>query len=193
MRIILSCIFFLSYLDALYADTSLVSYQIPSAYEGSYYSHQLEASPTAGTVYFSYESGLPDGMYLDSTGLLYGTPNQSGYHYFDFYIYNDYDWNFFYQSLTFYVDDEILDDDEDGMADDWEEQVMDANTNDAITTIYDVARDDNFDADAFSNIEEYLLGFDPTIADGNQPDSITEGLLLIQSALANEYDSVYLT
>ena len=180
---------FLYSLSSVHAYPYLDSYWIPEGNIGEYYSHQLSAySDTGSSVTFN-SWNLPNGMYLSSSGLLYGTPEEAG----DFYLYieltDSYDWNS--ESLYFYVDDDIIDDDEDGMSDNWEQQIVFSSTNDSMLSIYDVTRDDNFDGDTFSNIEEYLLGFDPTIVDGNEPDSLSEGLLLIQSALSNDYDSVY--
>jgi len=57
--------------------------------------------------------------------------------------------------------DYSLDDDGDGMPDDWEQQIIDAASG-GIYTIDDVLPNDDFDGDGFSNITEYEKGTDPT-------------------------------
>jgi hypothetical protein len=54
------------------------------------------------------------------------------------------------------------DSDSDGMQDDFEQQIIDADPNDDITTIDDVLPDDDFDGDGHTNREEYEGGTDPT-------------------------------
>jgi hypothetical protein len=81
--------------------------------------------------------------------------------------------------------------DNDGMLDAWELQIVDDNPADGLVTISDVLREDDYDGDGFLNIEEYLLGFNPVIADGDPPDTIEEGLELVAKALTNEADSAY--
>jgi len=83
--------------------------------------------------------------------------------------------------------------DNDGMLDAWELQIADANPTDGIETIYDVLRDDNYDGDAFSNIEEFLLGFDPVVPGGDPLDTIEEGLELMAAALTNDFDRAYVS
>ena len=162
----------------------------PDGNIGNYYSYQLDAySSSTGSVSFTTWDSLPNGMNLTSSGLLYGTPMQSGYYYISLELHDGEGWN--YQGISFYIDDDIVDVDDDGMSDFWEQTVADAISNDVISSIYEVLRDDDFDGDTYSNIEEYLLGFDPVIVDGNEPDSVIEGLVLIGAALSNTYDSVY--
>ncbi len=84
-----------------------------------------------------------------------------------------------------------VDDDADGMPDQWERAIVDDNPGDGIATIEDVLRNDNYDGDGFSNIEEFLLGFDPLVPDGNVPDTMEEGLDLIAKALTNDADMAY--
>jgi hypothetical protein len=48
------------------------------------------------------------------------------------------------------------------MSDIWEQQIIDADSNDAITSIQEVLPGDDFDHDGFSNLEEYLAGTNPT-------------------------------
>ena len=55
-----------------------------------------------------------------------------------------------------------IDADEDGLPDDWEQQVIDANPNDAITTLDDVEPDHDFDGDGESNWIEFANDTDPT-------------------------------
>ncbi len=81
--------------------------------------------------------------------------------------------------------------DGDGMLDAWELQIVDDNPTDGIETFYDVLRDGNYDGDAFSNIEEFLLGFDPVVPGGDPLDTVEEGLELMAAALTNEFDRVY--
>jgi hypothetical protein len=54
------------------------------------------------------------------------------------------------------------DDDNDGMPDDWEQQIVDADPNDDITSIEDVNPNDDFDNDGWSNLIEYQRGTDPS-------------------------------
>ncbi len=60
--------------------------------------------------------------------------------------------------------------DRDGMSDEWEQQIIDADPDDAIEDINDVLPGDNFDGDALTNLEEYEFGTDPTTA--NDPDNL---------------------
>jgi len=50
---------------------------------------------------------------------------------------------------------EFVDSDQDGLPDAWEQQIIDADPDDAITTIYDVLPDGDFDDDGFTNLEEF--------------------------------------
>ncbi len=51
--------------------------------------------------------------------------------------------------------------DKDGMDDNWEQQIIDANPNDSIRTLPDVRPNDDFDSDGYTNIEEHEGGSDP--------------------------------
>jgi hypothetical protein len=57
--------------------------------------------------------------------------------------------------------------DEDGMPDEWEQQIVDHLPNDAITTIEQVLPGDDFEPDGYTNEWEYTNGTDPT--DPNDP------------------------
>lgn len=50
----------------------------------------------------------------------------------------------------------------DGLPDTWEQQIIDADPNDDMTTISDVLPEDDFDGDGFSNRVEYFSSTDPT-------------------------------
>jgi len=54
------------------------------------------------------------------------------------------------------------DDEGDGMPDDWEQQIVAADPDDAITLPEQVLPDDDFDQDGVSNVDEYILGTNPT-------------------------------
>lgn len=78
-------------------------------------------------------------------------------------------------ALTYANIDEIsmerfVDVDGDGLSDPWEQQIIDANPNDAIVTIYDVHPVDDFDNDGFTNQQEYDLGLDPAVANAADTD-----------------------
>jgi hypothetical protein len=60
--------------------------------------------------------------------------------------------------------DGSTDADGDGLSDDWEQQIIDADTNDAILTIDDVLPDDDFDGDGENNSTEQDNDTDPTDA-----------------------------
>lgn len=55
----------------------------------------------------------------------------------------------------------ITDADNDGLPDEWEQQIIDADTNDAIDTIADVLPEDDFDGDGFTNTQEFTGDTDP--------------------------------
>jgi hypothetical protein len=69
------------------------------------------------------------------------------------------------QTRTFQVP-LIVDTDNDLMPDAWEYQIIDADSTDSIITLDDVKPDDDFDGDGRKNLEEYLAGSIPTLADG---------------------------
>jgi hypothetical protein len=54
------------------------------------------------------------------------------------------------------------DSDEDGLPDDWEQQIVEADLADNITTINDVLPGDDFDGDGENNLTEYINVTDPT-------------------------------
>jgi hypothetical protein len=58
--------------------------------------------------------------------------------------------------------DSSADSDHDGLPDAWEQQIVDANPNDLITTLLAVRPGDDFDGDGGSNHAEYLAGTSPT-------------------------------
>jgi hypothetical protein len=128
------------------------------------------------------------GLNLSTNGLISGTPT----HAFSNQVliavmdsFGDVDGRLFELVL---IDDR----DVDGMLDEWERIIIDDNPSDGIETIYDVLRDDNYDGDAFSNIEEHLLGFDPVVPDGDPLDTIQEGLDLFAVVSTNEpFDRAY--
>lgn len=77
-------------------------------------------------------------------------------------------------------DDVITDEDEDGMDDEWEQQIIDDDEDDDIETIEDVDPEDDYDGDGFTNIEEYEAHTDPTDPeDYPKPDPIRSNLLYI--------------
>ncbi|MBB5351255.1 hypothetical protein HNR46_001491 [Haloferula luteola] len=66
----------------------------------------------------------------------------------------------------------LVDTDQDGLPDLFEQWVIDANPDDAITSLADVLPDDDFDGDDQTNRDEYLAGSDPTIY--NEPGDIDD-------------------
>ena len=64
-----------------------------------------------------------------------------------------------------------VDTDGDGLPDAWEQQIVDADPNDGITTIADVLPGDDFDNDGLNNSGEYDNATDP-----NDPDSDDDGV-----------------
>jgi hypothetical protein len=54
------------------------------------------------------------------------------------------------------------DEDGDGLPDSWEQQIVDADPDDPINSVWDVAPGDDFDGDGVSNQDEFLYGSDPT-------------------------------
>ena len=67
------------------------------------------------------------------------------------------------------------DTDEDGMPDDWEQAIVDADPNDGINGVGDVAWGDDFDGDGESNWNEFINSSDPTDASStyNPDDAYT--------------------
>ncbi len=65
----------------------------------------------------------------------------------------------------------VIDDDGDGLPDDWEQQITDDNPGDAIVDIYDVLPGDDYDDDGYTNQQEYELGLDPTVQNDSSLDS----------------------
>ena len=72
------------------------------------------------------------------------------------------------------ISDPIFDVDDDGLPDSFEQLIIDADTQDAITSINDVLPDDDFDADDSSNLEEYERLTDP-IDDDSDDDGAKDG------------------
>jgi len=68
------------------------------------------------------------------------------------------------------IDPATFDGDGDGLPDSWEQQIIDADPNDAIVTIADVLPSDDFDGDGANNDVEYANGISPT-----NPDSDGDG------------------
>ncbi len=65
----------------------------------------------------------------------------------------------------------VIDDDGDGLPDDWEQQIIDDNPGDSIVDIYDVLSEDDYDDDGLTNGQEYELGLDPTVPLDSTTDS----------------------
>ena len=61
----------------------------------------------------------------------------------------------------------LADCDEDGLADAWEQQIIDADPNDEITSIEDVNPTDDFDGDNSTNLDEFQKGSNPIVPDKN--------------------------
>jgi hypothetical protein len=76
------------------------------------------------------------------------------------------------------------DTDNDGLPDAWEQQIINANSSDSITTILHVNPLDDFDNDGFNNINEYLNQTDPTLANIPEPGDINcDGSITIVDAV----------
>ncbi|MBK1882525.1 hypothetical protein JIN85_08865 [Luteolibacter pohnpeiensis] len=59
----------------------------------------------------------------------------------------------------------MTDDDGDSLPDEWEQQIIDSDDDDAIRTLADVLPDDDFDGDTLTNLQEYQIGTNPTVAE----------------------------
>ena len=71
-------------------------------------------------------------------------------------------------AFSFDLGDGLLpaqDRDDDTLLDDWEQMIVDADPNDAITVVADVLPEEDYDADGLSNQNEFIQGRDPTISD----------------------------
>jgi hypothetical protein len=71
-----------------------------------------------------------------------------------------------------------IDYDLDGIEDDWENQIINYNTNDTIQTIEDVLPDDDFDGDKLSNLNEFINETDPCNQDSDG-DLLTDYLEVV--------------
>ena len=86
------------------------------------------------------------------------------------------------------LDLNIEDSDSDGLPDDFEQQIIDADPNDNIATFLDVGRDDDFDGDGESNWEEWQYGSSPIDAmsarrgdlDGDKYVSLADAILVLK-------------
>jgi hypothetical protein len=86
------------------------------------------------------------------------------------------------------LDLNIEDSDSDGLPDDFEQQIIDADPNDNIATFLDVERDDDFDGDGESNWEEWQYGSSPIDAmsarrgdiDGDKYVSLADAVLVLK-------------
>jgi len=87
------------------------------------------------------------------------------------------------------------DSDGDGLPDSWEQQIVDANQNDAIATFTDVLTLADFDGDGISNLIEYTYNTDPTdnmspaIGDLNIDKEITLSDAIIALQIATGMDN----
>ena len=63
----------------------------------------------------------------------------------------------------------LADCDEDGLDDAWEQQIIDADPNDGITSIEDVNGADNFDGDELTNLQEFQGDTNPTVPENGKP------------------------
>lgn len=60
---------------------------------------------------------------------------------------------------------ECRDTDSDGMGDNFEQGIIDADSGDTIETLEDVLPEDDFDGDTITNMDEFIHGSDPTVFD----------------------------
>ena len=95
---------------------------------------------------------------------------------------------------------EQIDSDADGMPDSWEQQIVDADSSDAIEGVNDVLPGDDFDQDGISNLDEYIAGTSSidyyngtqpiiVIDDGNS-QSGSSGVLLVNPIRIRVMDSI---
>ena len=75
-----------------------------------------------------------------------------------------------------------LDSDNDGIIDDWEKRIINADPEDEIDTIQDVNPEEDFDGDGFSNLQEFENEMEPT----NYLLELRSGWNLVSIALAPE-------
>ncbi|NJK91337.1 MAG: LamG domain-containing protein [Blastochloris sp.] len=76
------------------------------------------------------------------------------------------------------------DSDQDGLSDAWEQQIIDANLTDGITSLADVRPEDDFDGDGMSNFYEYKYGLNQLIDDSGG-DKDGDGVLNKHDARPN--------
>ncbi len=67
-------------------------------------------------------------------------------------------------AMNVMIGSSVADVDGDGLPDEWEQAIVDADPNDNITSVEDVLPDDDFDGDGKTNEQEYNDGTDPTVA-----------------------------
>jgi hypothetical protein len=77
---------------------------------------------------------------------------------------------------------ETMDADGDGLGDNFEMTIIDANLGDGIDTLNDVLPFDDFDSDGVNNYIEFLLGLDPT--DGSSPAIPTASIVALMILLS---------
>lgn len=69
---------------------------------------------------------------------------------------------------------DLANSDGDELPDIWEQQIIDADLNDSITSLLEVLPNDDFDGDSLSNLQEFQLGTDPTSSSSNDGDAIPD-------------------
>jgi hypothetical protein len=68
------------------------------------------------------------------------------------------------------------------MGDNFEQCIIDADTEDAIEALEDVLPEDDFDGDGINNLDEFLDGTDPTIPDITQLEGDVNGDCIVNMA-----------